>query len=142
MNIYLAASLSHDRRQSMYDALGILRNKGFKVYAPVEHFVENAWDWPNDKWGLQVFHSDIEAIRHCDLVVSLSWGRLQTSAGTTWEQGFAFGIGKKIILVEMTDHIQSVMVANGRYATVKGLEGLEKYDFNKLPETRTNTEQK
>lgn len=52
MNIYLAASLSHDRRQSMYDALRILRNKGFKVYAPVEHFVEDAWDLPNDKWGL------------------------------------------------------------------------------------------
>ena len=141
MNIYLAASLSHDKRQSMYDALKLLRDKGFEVYAPIEHFIENAWDWPNDEWGLQVFRCDVEAIKRCDLVVSLTWGRLQTSAGTTWEQGFAYGIGKKVILVEMTENVQSLMVANGRYATVKGLNGLSQYDFNKLPETRTNTEQ-
>lgn len=141
MNIYLAASLSHDKRQSMYDALEILRNKGFKVYAPIEHFIENAWDWPNDEWGLQVFRNDIEAIKNCDLVVSLTWGRLQTSAGTTWEQGFAYGIGKKVILVEMTDNVQSLMVANGRYATIKGLDELKLYDFDNLPELRTNTEQ-
>jgi len=141
MNIYLAASLSHDKRQSMYDALEILRNKGFKVYAPIEHFIENAWDWPNDEWGLQVFRNDVEAIKNCDLVVSLTWGRLQTSAGTTWEQGFAYGIGKKVILVEMTDNVQSLMVANGRYATIKGLDELKLYDFDNLPELRTNTEQ-
>lgn len=141
MNIYLAASLSHDKRQSMYDALEILRNKGFKVYAPIEHFIENAWDWPNDEWGLQVFRNDVEAIKNCDLVVSLTWGRLQTSAGTTWEQGFAYGIGKKVILVEMTNNVQSLMVANGRYATIKGLDELKLYDFNNLPELRTNTEQ-
>lgn len=141
MNIYLAASLSHDKRQSMYDALEILRNKGFKVYAPIEHFIENAWDWPNDEWGLQVFRNDVEAIKNCDLVVSLTWGRLQTSAGTTWEQGFAYGIGKKVILVEMTDNVQSLMVANGRYATIKGLDELKLYDFDNLPESRTNTEQ-
>ena len=41
----------------------------------------------------------------------------------------------------MTENVQSLMVANGRYATVKGLEGLQEYDFNELPETRTNTEQ-
>ena len=141
MNIYLAASLSHDKRQSMYDALEILRNRGFKVYAPIEHFIENAWDWPNDEWGLQVFRNDVEAIKNCDLVVSLTWGRLQTSAGTTWEQGFAYGIGKKVILVEMTDNVQSLMVANGRYATIKGLDELKLYDFDNLPESRTNTEQ-
>lgn len=141
MNIYLAASLSHDKRQSMYDALEILRNKGFKVYAPIEHFIENAWDWPNDEWGLQVFRNDVEAIKNCDLVVSLTWGRLQTSAGTTWEQGFAYGIGKKVILVEMTNNVQSLMVANGRYATIKGLDELKLYDFDNLPELRTNTEQ-
>ncbi len=141
MNIYLAASLSQNKRQDMYNALELLRKRGFEVYAPIEHFIENAWDWPNDEWGLQVFRNDVEAIKNCDLVVSLTWGRLQTSAGTTWEQGFAYGIGKKVILVEMTDNVQSLMVANGRYATIKGLDELKLYDFDNLPESRTNTEQ-
>ena len=42
----------------------------------------------------------------------------------------------------MTDNVQSLMVANARYATVKGLEGLESYDFEKLPKLRTDTEVK
>lgn len=141
MNIYLACSLSKDKRQCMFDALKVLRDKGFEVYAPIEHFTESAWDWPNNEWAIQVFRNDVEAIKRCDFVVSLTWGRLQTSAGTTWEQGFAYGIGKKVILVEMTNNVQSLMVANGRYATVKGLKGLQNYDFKNLPESRTNTEQ-
>ncbi|MBR4624481.1 MAG: hypothetical protein IKO56_02970 [Alphaproteobacteria bacterium] len=55
--------------------------------------------------------------------------------------------GKRIILVEINideteDFIMSLMLANGRYATVEGLEGLSKYDFEKMPKSRTNTEQK
>ena len=41
----------------------------------------------------------------------------------------------------MTDTPMLLMVANGRYATVKGLEGLEQYDWTNMPKTRTNTVQ-
>ena len=141
MNIYLACSLSKDKRQCMFDALKVLRDKGFEVYAPIEHFTESAWDWPNNEWAIQVFRCDIEAIKRADVVVCLNWGRNETSAGTVWEHGYAYGIGKKVILVEMTENVQSLMVGNGRYATVKGIKGLEDYNFDKLPKTRTNTEQ-
>jgi hypothetical protein len=56
--------------------------------------------------------------------------------------GYSYGVGKKVLLVEMTDHRQSLMMANGRYASVKGLKGLKDYDFKNLPKTRTETEQK
>ena len=36
----------------------------------------------------------------------------------------------------------SLMVANGRYATVKGLDGLLQYDWKTMPKSRTKTEQK
>lgn len=142
MKIYVAASLSEDKRPFMYDAVKILRERGFDVYAPIEHIVEHAWEWLNTEWGLQVFRNDVNAIQDADFVVVLSWGRLETSSGTTWEQGYAYGIGKKVILVEMNDCVQSLMVANGRFATVEGLAGLMSYSFlNPLP-LRTNTEQK
>lgn len=141
MKIYLASTLDIDKRNTMYEALSILRNKGFDVYAPVELKINNAWDYPNNEWGLMVFQSDILAINNCDILVLLSYGR-NSSAGANWEAGYAYGIGKKIILVEMTDNIMSLMVANGRYATVKGIDGLSNYDFENLPKTRTNTEQK
>jgi len=141
MKIYLATTLENDSRKEMYDALEILRSKGHDVYAPIEHKIPNAWDYPNQEWGLMVFTSDINAIQECDVVVMLSHGRHST-AGANWEAGYAFGIGKKVIVVEMTDEPMSLMVANGRYATVKGLSGLLKYDWSKMPETRTDTEQK
>lgn len=141
MKIYLAASLDQDKRDDMFIAVASLRMRGFDVYAPVEHKVPHAWDYPNDEWGLMVFTSDIDAIHDCDIVVMLCYGR-NSSAGVNWEGGYAYGIGKKVIVVEMTDDIMSLMVANGRYATVKGLKGLAEYDFETLPKTRTNTEQK
>lgn len=88
-----------------------------------------------------VFANDVTAIQAADIVVVLSYGR-ESTAGTNWEAGYAFGIYKTIILVEMTDEIMSLMVANGRYATVKGLEGLSNYDWADFPTTRTDTEQK
>ena len=139
--IYLAASLSQDKRKDMTEAIWMLREKGFDVYAPVEHTIPNAWDYPNSEWGLMVFTEDIQAIQNCDFVVLLSYGRNST-AGANWEAGYAFGLGKSVIVVEMTGEVMSLMVANGRYATVKGLEGLRSYDWNELPKSRTDTEQK
>ena len=143
--IYIATTFQEDKRSDMHTAIDLLRNLGFEVYAPVEHIIPNAWDYPNDEWGLMVFEADVEAIKQSDYVVMLSYGResnVGATAGTNWEAGFAFGIGKKVIVVEMTDNVMSLMVANGRYATVKGLSGLKNYDWKNLPQTRTKTEQK
>ena len=141
--VYLAAPLSQDKRDDMSKAVQILReNDMLEVYAPVEHTIPNAWNYPNNELGLMVFTEDIQAIQNSDFVVVLSYGRLTPTAGAIWEAGYAFGIGKTVIVVEMTDEIMSLMVANGRYATVKGLEGLQDYDWNSLPKSRTSTEQK
>jgi len=141
MKIYLAAPLEPKiRRNDMTNVLQELRlQKKFDVYAPIEHIIPNAWDYPNNEWGLMVFAQDVNAIKDCDVMVALSYGRNNTSSGTNWEIGFAFGIGKKVIVVEMDndDYEMSLMVANGRYATVKGIEGLKNYDWEKMPKSRT-----
>ena len=142
--IYLAAPFGEpnsDKRNWAHNAKYILENKGFEVYAPWEYVVPHAWDYPNDEWGLMVFMNDVKAIDSADYVVVLSYGR-ESTAGTNWEAGYAYGIGKRIIIVEMTDAVMSLMVANGRYATVAGLTGLKDYDFNRMPRTRTYTEVK
>lgn len=141
MKIYLASSMSNEKRTNMENAVQILRAKGHEVYNPCEHVIPHAWDYKNGEWGLMVFTNDVTAIQDADLVVALSYGRMST-AGVNWEMGFAFGIGKKVIVVEMTDEIMSLMVANGRWATVKGLDGLKNYDFGTMPKLRTKTEQK
>ena len=144
MKIYLAASFGtagSTQRKNVERASEILREKGFDVFEPWSYRIPNAWDYPNDEWGLMVFMNDVKAIDSSDIIVALSYGR-ESTAGTNWEMGYAFAKGKKVILVEMTDAIMSVMVANGRYATVKGLDELEQYDFNNMPKTRSDTEQK
>lgn len=118
-----------------------LIEKGFEVYCPWKIHVPHAWEYPNTEWGLMVFMADMIELDKADMVVVLSYGRAGT-CGTAWEQGYAYAKEKKIIMVEMTDEIQSIMMANGRYATVKGLIGLSEYDFNEMLMTRTETEQK
>lgn len=119
----------------------ILVEKGFEVYCPWKIHVPHAWDYPNPEWGLMVFMADMVHLEEAEIVVVLSYGRVGT-CGTAWEQGYAYAKDKKVIVVEMNEEIQSIMVANGRYATVKGIVGLSEYDFNEMPKTRTETEQK
>lgn len=142
MKIYLAASLSPEFRQDMFNIITKLRNNGHLVYGPVEHAIEHAWDMSNQDWGRQVFEDDINAINAADCIVAISYGRTKTTSGCNWEIGYSYGIGKKVVVVEMNEEPQSLMVSNGSHATVKGLDGLMNYDFDLMPKTMTNTEQK
>ena len=96
----------------------------------------------NLEWGKRVFDSDIQHIEEADGVVVLSYGRKST-AGVNWECGYAYGRGKRVLVVEMSEpRIMSLMVSNGSWAVVKDLEELEKYDFERWPKKMTQTEQK
>ena len=111
----------------------ILRKKGHMVYLPLEHKILNAWDYPNYEWGKMVFNNDIDAIDASDCVVVLSYGR-ESTAGTNWEAGYAWGTYKPVIVVEMPGvKLMSLMLANGRTATLKSIEELEYYDFQTMP---------
>ena len=142
--VYLAAPFGEplsDKRNNALNAKRILENKGLTVFCPWEYMIPHAYEYPNNEWGQMVFINDVKALDGADIVVVLSYGRNST-AGTNWEAGYAFGTGKTVIIVEMTKEIMSVMVSNGAYARVYGLHGLKEYDFNNMPKTRTSTEQK
>lgn len=141
---YIASPFFEEKdRANAIRAAEIMRSKGIETYLPLEHKVKDAWDLPNYKWGEEVFKADIKAINRADTVIVLSYGRM-ASAGTSWEAGYAYGIGKRVIVVEMPGvKLMSLMVANGRYSTIRGLEELEKYDFIRMPVILDNeTEQK
>ena len=160
IKIYLASSMESQFRDKIKQVADILRNTFRDVYVPMEHVVTNAWDYPNNEWSLMVFEDDLSAINNCDYVVFLNYGRKKTTAGCAWEAGYAFALGKKVFVVDMCEDINneinkriqegkpyeifitSLMIENGRYATINGIEGLSKYDWEKLPKTRTLYEQK
>ena len=144
MKAYIAAPFGErdsSKRAKALTAAEIMIDKGYEVFMPWEYQIPHAWDYPNTEWGQMVFINDLKAIDSADIVIVLSYGR-ESTAGTNWEAGYAFGTGKKVIVVEMTDEIMSLMVSNGMYARVKGLDGLKNYDFDKMPQSRTDTEQK
>lgn len=151
MNIYIAAAFNGKtaedtatKRENCRILKEILKCKcgNAYIYAPWELRFPNAWDYTNPEWGMMVFAADLAHLEAADIIVSLNYGRLDPTAGTAWECGYAFAKEKKIIMVEMSDDPMSLMCSNGCYARVKGLEGLLDYDFNTMPITRTNTEQK
>lgn len=143
MKVYLASSfaykdkeLSHTRKINIGRARDILEDKGLDVYVPYEHQIPNAWDYPNNEWALMVFTNDMMAIKDCDVVVLLSYGKEKNNAGVSWECGFAYGIGKKVVIVRMTEEIESLMMWHGSYSQVSGLEELKFYNFNRMPVCR------
>lgn len=144
MKAYIAAPFGEHnsiKRRNATLAYEIMIGKGFSVYAPWMYQIPHAWDYPNTEWGQMVFMNDLKAIDDAEIVIVLSYGR-ESTAGTNWEAGYAFGTGKKVIVVEMTDEVMSLMVSNGMYARMKGLESLQSYDFATMPILRTGTEQK
>ena len=140
--IYLAASFAYEdkrkteeRKLIIEQAENILHHKNLSVYLPQDLQIPNAWDYPSSEWGLMVFANDVVALDHCDIVVMLSFGK-ENNAGAAWEVGYAYAKKKKVIVVSMTDEIESLMIQHGSYAQLKGLEQLEKYDFDKMPMAR------
>lgn len=129
MKIYLAGSCGSDRRTHMVEIGKALRKIGFEVYCPFELQIPNAWDMSQEEWATKVFVADIQAIDSSDVVVIISPGRVST-AGTNWEQGYAYGKNKRVIVFQYTEETTSLMT----YCGCQSFIGL-KDDCIKMPTT-------
>ena len=114
MRIYLAGPCDSENRSMMVRVAKEIRNynSDIQLYCPFELKIENAWDYSQEEWAQMVFDRDIEAINNCDVMIMISLGRI-SSAGTNWEQGYAFALGKKIIVLQITDSPTSLMTYCG-----------------------------
>ena len=96
----------------MQTIASILRKNGYDVYCPFELKIENAWDMSQEDWAKKVFDADIRALNDCDIFLMITPGRNST-AGTNWEQGYAYAKGKRIIVLQYTDDTTSLMTFCG-----------------------------
>jgi len=107
--VYLAGSCSSEQRTMMQKVASKLReNERFEVYCPFELKIPNAWDMCQEDWAYNVFEKDIEAIDKCNIFLMITPGRA-SSAGTNWEQGYAYAKDKYIIVVQYTNDNTSLM---------------------------------
>ena len=116
MKVYLAGPCDSEHRTLMVRIANYLRNNShvdyLELYCPWELKIEDAWSYSQEDWANLVFNEDVEAIHHCDYFIMVSCGRNST-AGTNWEQGFAYGLGKPIIVIQITDDSTSLMTYCG-----------------------------
>ena len=112
MKIYLAGPCSATERPFMEEIATELRNFGYTVYCPFELKILNAWDYSQEDWSRMVFDKDVAAIDECDFMVMMSRGR-ESTAGTNWEQGYAYAKGKPIFVFQYTDATTSLMTYCG-----------------------------
>lgn len=129
--VYLASPFFDDKQiEALSRAEASLRSRGLDVFSPREHEVREG-NVGNPIWSLETFKMDSKAIDCCDIVVMLYWGNYSDS-GTAWECGYAYSKGKPVVVVHLGDS-SNLMIHEGSYSNVNGLEGLEKYDFDSMP---------
>ncbi len=112
--IYLAGSCHINNRALLQTITKTLRDNNFEVYAPYELKIPNAWDYTQEAWARQVFDEDTKAIDAADIVIVISPGRYG-SAGTNWEQGYAYAKGKKVVVFQYTKGDTSLMTYAGSF---------------------------
>lgn len=115
MKIYLAGSCSVENRTLLHKIAKVLRKRTEDVYCPYEHEVPNAWGISQEEWARAVFEADTKAIKECDVMVVVTPGR-ESTAGTNWEQGYAYALGKKVLVLQTTNNATSLMTYCGSTA--------------------------
>lgn len=112
VKVYLAGSCSSDQRTMMQRIASKLRSENYTVYCPFELKIPDAWSMSQEVWSKKVFDKDLEALNECDVFLMITSGRNST-AGTNWEQGYAYAKGKKIVVMQYTNDNTSLMTFCG-----------------------------
>ena len=110
--VYLSAGFFTDStRIAVSEMAKILRvHQDYDVYVPMEYFVPDGENMPNDKWAAEVFKHDVEELDKCDKVVYLDFGA-SGDCGAAWEVGYAYAKGIPVEVYAYGKDI-SLMVTN------------------------------
>lgn len=142
MKIYLASPFFNEREiENISQAVEILKRKGYEVFVPMEHDVENKENLTNPQWAEEIFKIDRNGIDNSDVVVLL-YGGMYSDSGTAWECGYAYAKGKKVVVCCYNIEQTNLMIVNGCHAFLNSIDALLDYDFEKMPVIRNAENQK
>ena len=126
--IYLAGSCSIENRTMMVKIADLLRDFKYEVLAPFEYKVENEWKISQEEWAQEVFNHDCELIKQADIILIITPGRI-SSAGTNWEQGYAYGLGKRVYVAQIGREQTSIMT----YCGCNGFKNFSDHYLSDIP---------
>lgn len=70
IKIYLAGLFFNEKERHLVETAAlILRNQGYEVIVPMEHFIENGEKLTNEEWAREVFDYDVEQIRNLQSIM-------------------------------------------------------------------------
>ena len=129
--IYLAGPFFNETEiRNVETAETVLAERGFDVFSPMRHTVDE--EPGTAEWARKVFELDRTHLERADAVVMLYYGNY-SDTGTAWECGYAYAIGKPVVLVHMNEGTDSnLMMHCGCTANISPGE-LRDYDFETLP---------
>jgi len=147
MKVYVAASFAYNdrtktehRKSDIERVVNIVKQKlSAEYYLPHQLKIPNAWDMSLEDWSNKVFEHDISSLCSADLVIFISYGK-ENNSGSVWECGFAYAKGIPVVVVKMTNDVESLMITSTARAILRE-EELNQYDFDTLPEFKTTLEQ-
>ena len=110
----------------------ILEDRGLEFYCPRLHD-DLEHEYMSPEWSRATFELDRDAIDRCSLVLAVYHGNY-SDTGTAWECGYAYAIGKPVILVHVDAANDSSLMLHSSCTTNILLSDLADYDFETLPE--------
>ena len=140
--VYVAASFAYadrnktEQRKADIDRVVSKINLEAGFYLPHHLKIENAWDMSLEDWARKVFEHDYDNLNSADLVVFISYGK-ENNSGSVWECGYAYAKDIPVVVIKMTDDVESLMISNTARAIIRE-EDVSNYDFVNLPEYKTN----
>lgn len=132
IKIYLAGPFFNEKERNYVEtAASILRNQGYEVIVPMEHFIEDGDKLTNEEWARKVFRYDVNQIVSADCIIAIYHGHYSDSS-TAWELGFAYANGIPCIVAHVdTTNIASIMPVTGCHYNIT-FSDIGKMDFQNL----------
>ena len=138
--VYVAASFaysdknkSEQRKREIEEVVDSIKriNGSFTFFLPHQLHISNAWNMNLKEWSAMVYENDLKGLEESDIVIFISYGK-ENNAGSIWEAGYAFAKNKPVIMVKMTDEVESLMIFGSARAIIMRGE-INSYDWDNLP---------
>ena len=130
-NVYIASPFFNEREiKNIEYAEKVLESKGIGYFSPMRHQASGTPGTP--EWAEKLFKLDVDAINKADAVVLMYYGNYSDS-GTAWECGYAYSVGKPVVVVHVDRESDSNLMIHCGCATNVYLDEFEGFDFGKMP---------
>lgn len=130
-SVYLASGwFTPGQERRVKNAEVVLKSHGLDVFSPREHQFGDIVPMNSPEWREMTFRNDVHAIHETDFMFAIYD---EMDSGTMWEIGYAYAIGKPIILFNESEDTVNLMQTESIQAYLTNWYEVVNYDFDRMP---------